>query len=115
MGQQAVQQAGPLGGMYQIDRQRREGQLQGPDAAIGDRFAEGRAIQERYGPILGPAAATAGAVGYEGLLKPALNAVPERMRGMLPEGFRPNSTTAPAGGNEALLRALATVLGSTSR
>ena len=115
IGQQAVQQAGPMGGMYQVDRQRREGSLTGPDAAIADRFAEGRAMKERFGPLLGPAAAITGAAGYEGIAKPILNALPGPVAQMVPEGFRPNALTSPAGGREALLRVLATAFGSTSR
>lgn len=118
MGQQAVKKVGPAGAMYLIGRKRELGL--GPEGAepraeaIADRFAEGAKFRDLYGPVA-PFLAGPAVSAYEGVGKPMLSYLPDKLKALVPEGFRPGPSTSPSGGREAMLRALATMYGSLDK
>jgi len=98
----------------QIDAARRTGQA-GPEAALRDRYAEGRAISSMLPPGIGPAASMGAAGAYELGLKPLLANVPA-LNNLAPEPLRhvPGVSSEPSF-LEGLKRVLATGAGGVDQ
>jgi hypothetical protein len=112
--QQKKDHADPWTDFKKVDAQRVNGEL-GPDAALQDRFNEGRAIASMFPPGIGPGIATAMSAGYEGAFKPLVANVPE-LNDLMPYALKHvKGLSSEPSFREGLRRVLATARGGVDQ